>query len=271
MRCAYEDYELGETIIPKANAELVNGARQGQLVAIKKSIPALPRTKLHLQREIAILNRLNGEELPYVVEMDGFGPVDRWTLFLATKFHGGGTFADIDRGMVPSATETVRRMRALGNTAESLNKIHQLGYIHGDVKSANILSREGVLIDFGGSMTSSEAKSSACAAYMQYTPGQCAPETYNRKNGPEADCWGLACTAFSALTGIPAYEQIEITSQNSRSRVKALAQERPRYRPEELNPLIPSGVSDVIYAGMSPRLIDRPSAEEVHAELCKAT
>lgn len=88
---------------------------------------------------------------------------------------------------------------------DGLECLHDAGYIHRDVKPANLMLVEGgaaVLLDLGAARPLATA---GTAKDSELTPGYAAPEQYLRdgEEGPATDIYGLAATAYHAITGGP--------------------------------------------------------------------
>uniref|UniRef100_A0A7C1CCQ3 Protein kinase domain-containing protein n=1 Tax=Thermofilum adornatum TaxID=1365176 RepID=A0A7C1CCQ3_9CREN len=87
--------------------------------------------------------------------------------------------------------------------ADALATIHDLGYVHGDIKPGNILfSRDRIprLADFN----SSRAIAVASRSEVPYTLGYASPEQLREKRpSKEGDVWSLALTIYETVTGKP--------------------------------------------------------------------
>ncbi|MGH8431544.1 MAG: protein kinase domain-containing protein, partial [Solimonas sp.] len=93
--------------------------------------------------------------------------------------------------------------RLLWPLLDGLQKVHEAGFLHRDVKPANVLlSARGrpVLIDFGASRAAMASRSTSMTAV--FTPGYAAPEQFaSARQGPWTDIYGMAATFHYALTG----------------------------------------------------------------------
>lgn len=90
---------------------------------------------------------------------------------------------------------------------DALEVVHQAGILHRDVKPANIYIREGdntpVLLDFGAAKYATAADNAGTTAAIVskgYSPNE-AYATDAKLQGPWTDIYGLAATAYRALTG----------------------------------------------------------------------
>jgi serine/threonine protein kinase len=107
------------------------------------------------------------------------------------------------------AFEPLRARNALRCVIAGVAAVHEVGVIHRDVTPDNILACESPrgeifkLADFGIARVST---ASTFGDVLLGTPGYCAPEqSFPEKVGVGAysDVFGIACTAFFALTGEP--------------------------------------------------------------------
>lgn len=139
-----------------------------------------------------------------------------------------------------------------------LDELHNLGYVHADMKPNNILvTHEGQIkiIDFGQSCPIGHSKER-----IQGTADYIAPEQVNRHPlTRQTDVFNLGATLYWAVTGknIPtAYtrdepERVNIhLSSNSRQHIPT---------PQEVNPEIPTALSRLIMECIQERASDRPS------------
>ncbi len=126
------------------------------------------------------------------------------TAYMITAHVEGQTLASRlaeESGPLDEATLRDVLSAALGG----LGCLHGAGYIHRDVKPANLLLAEAggvILLDLGAARPLSAAGE---VEDSELTPGYAAPEQYFRdgEEGPATDVYGLAATAYHALTGAP--------------------------------------------------------------------
>ena len=86
-----------------------------------------------------------------------------------------------------------------------LNALHNRGFLHLDIKPANILLRtEGgpLLLDFGASK--SMDKKERFTSFQTLTPGFAPPEQHHKQElGPGSDIYALGATIYACITGRP--------------------------------------------------------------------
>ena len=142
--------------------------------------------------------------------------------------------------------------------AKGLQYMHNLGYVHCDMKPNNVM-RDGdgnvKVIDYGQS-----CKVGTIKDRIQGTPDFIAPEQVLRKPvGVHTDSYNLGATLYWSLTGqhIPtAYTVKKKGGDNSflvDSRIQA---------PIDLNPRVPPVVSDVVMSCVASKIDKRPAGME---------
>ncbi len=93
--------------------------------------------------------------------------------------------------------------RVLGRLLEGLEAVHKTGFLHRDVKPANIIldaQNNPTLIDFGASRASMADRTAALTAI--FTPRYAAAEQLTSdKQGPWTDIYGVSATLYHAITG----------------------------------------------------------------------
>ena len=93
--------------------------------------------------------------------------------------------------------------RMLDRLLDGLDAVHKTGFLHRDVKPANIIlnaNNNPTLIDFGASRSSMADRTAAMTAI--FTPRYAAAEQLTSdKQGPWTDIYGLSATLYHAITG----------------------------------------------------------------------
>jgi serine/threonine-protein kinase len=139
--------------------------------------------------------------------------------------------------------------------ARGLEALHQLGYVHTDIKPNNILvGSDGVVkvIDFGQSCRIGHVK-----GRIQGTPDYIAPEQVERGMplDQRTDVFNLGATLYWAITG-KAYPTVMPSKKRATGIDLAAPREAPP--PEELNPNVPASLSRLVIHCCSRHPKDRP-------------
>jgi serine/threonine-protein kinase len=138
--------------------------------------------------------------------------------------------------------------------AQGLRAMHQLGYVHCDIKPNNILrSDTGVVkvIDFGQSCTIGTVKER-----IQGTPDFIAPEQVDRRPVTiQTDVFNLGATLYWALCGkhIPTLYTVKKKGEHSfllDARIDT---------PQQLNPKVPVAISNLVMDCIATRPAKRPA------------
>jgi serine/threonine-protein kinase len=138
--------------------------------------------------------------------------------------------------------------------AQGLKAMHQMGYVHCDMKPNNILrSDDGQvkLIDFGQSCRIGTIKER-----IQGTPDFIAPEQVARRPiSIQTDVFNLGATMYWALTGrhIPTLYTVNKKGENS------FLLDATIDTPQELNPQVPPAISNLIVESIATRPQKRPN------------
>lgn len=154
---------------------------------------------------------------PNVVQIFGWGRTTNEQIFLVLEYVKGRSLSHrarelLTEGLSMSVDEL---LATLSDVAGALETLHGAGYVHGDVKAANILLDRQlgrrVLVDFGLSMRlpsgarspSGKLEMGASLGRVGGTPGYSAPEQM-LSTGPsvpavEADVYGIATLAYLLL------------------------------------------------------------------------
>lgn len=140
--------------------------------------------------------------------------------------------------------------------ASALNFIHQLGYMHCDVKPENILFKNGIvkLADFG---SVAPIGCSTAAGTLEYLPR----ETFYGQRSASSDFYALALTMWQMFTHRRPFRTL--FPKNSEEQIKHyIAEGHTEFIPED----IPSSHQRIIQMGFS-ELEKRPSGEVMLQEL----
>jgi serine/threonine protein kinase len=138
-------------------------------------------------------------------------------------------------------------------TAEALKAMHQMGYVHADLKPNNILrNAEGrvKVIDFGQSCKAGTVKDR-----IQGTPDYISPEQVARRPiTVQTDVFNLGATLYWALVGktIPTLYTVNKKGDNSFLAVDLIE------TPVQLNPKVPVALSNLVMESISTNPKKRP-------------
>jgi serine/threonine-protein kinase len=138
--------------------------------------------------------------------------------------------------------------------AQGLKAMHQMGYVHCDIKPNNILRNdkgEVKIIDFGQS-----CKIGTVKERIQGTPDFIAPEQVARRPVTiQTDVFNLGATLYWSLTGrhIPTLYTTSKKGENSFLLDTAID------TPQELNPKVPTAISNLVIECVATRASKRPA------------
>lgn len=224
----------------------------GRLAAVKlvADVGARAETLVRFLQEAEILERLCH---PHIVRFLMSG-VAEGRLFLASEWVAGGTlWARIERRPQPTAWV----VRLVAKLADAVEFAHQVGVIHRDIKSANVLLTEAdepQLADFGVARWAAAGGTLTTTGQVLGTANYMAPEQVRcdlRAIGPATDVYGLGAVLYEGLTGRPPFAglgRLEILE-----RVEA---DLPR-RPSELVEGVPAWLDEVCRGCLAKRPSDR--------------
>ena len=186
-----------------ATVYLAKQTSMNRSVAIK----VLPPHFLHdpsflerFKREVEVISQL---EHPHILPIYEFGEADGMP-YIAMRFLGGGSMAQMIRRGVPDLDELVRPMRQV---SQALDYAHLQGIIHRDLKPGNIMLDEGgnaYLSDFGiARVMGSDLTGSAIIG----TPAYMSPEQANGIGiDGRSDIYSLGVVLFELITGREPYQ-----------------------------------------------------------------
>jgi serine/threonine protein kinase len=127
---------------------------------------------------------------------------------------------------------------------------HQIGIVHRDLKPANVLiNQDGLLkiVDFGVAAAQREGDTQLTkTGYVIGSPKYMAPEQIlGKKVDERADVYAVGVIMYEMLTGVPPYsrgDHMSVMYQHVQGKA------RP---PQEINPKLPPGLSELVLKAMS--------------------
>jgi len=146
--------------------------------------------------------------------------------------------------------ETKRAVRFATDMCKGMTVAHKVGIVHRDLKPANILiNTEGLLkiVDFGVAAAHREGDTQLTkTGYVIGSPKYMAPEQIlGRKVDERADIYAIGVIMYEMFTGVPPYsrgDHMAVMYQHVQGKA------RP---PQEINPELPPGLSDLIMKSMA--------------------
>jgi eukaryotic-like serine/threonine-protein kinase len=143
---------------------------------------------------------------------------------------------------------------------------HQQGIVHRDLKPANVLiNQEGLLkiVDFGVAAAQREGDTQLTkTGYVIGSPKYMAPEQIlGKKVDERADIYALGVMLYEMTTGVPPYsrgDHMSVMYQHVQGKARA---------PQEANPNLPPGLSDLVVRAMA---VDKTKRFQTMEELSGA-
>lgn len=247
-------------------------------VAVKLLSPQLQgeRFTARFRREARLLASIKH---PHIVACHAAGVAPSGQHYLVMELVRGPTLAQwiVDHGPVPAASA----VRLVGQLAEALGHACELGVIHRDVKTANILLETATgaeidpelpfqpkLVDLGLArlIVGSDDLASTAPGALMGTPATMAPEQFDAPEAVDfrADIYGLGCVLYEMLAGAPAYASQRLTEL-------VLAKRRPRGPdPCERASGVPAALGQLVAAMLANDPGERPADYRTLRELLAA-
>jgi HEAT repeat protein/tRNA A-37 threonylcarbamoyl transferase component Bud32 len=146
--------------------------------------------------------------------------------------------------------ELKRAMRFGIDMCTGMTVAHQVGIVHRDLKPANVLiNQEGLLkiVDFGVAAAHREGDTQLTkTGYVIGSPKYMAPEQIlGKKVDERADIYAIGVMLYEMVTGVPPYsrgDHMSVMYQHVQGKA------RP---PQEVNPALPPGLSDLVTKAMA--------------------
>jgi len=162
------------------------------------------------------------------------------TAYMVMRYENGKSFQQ----MLPKRTTIDEKQltATLFPVLDGLTLVHEAGFIHRDVKPANIFIRDDgspVLLDFGSARQSLGEATRTLTTLV--SPGYAPFEQYyskSDKQGPWTDIYGLGATMYRAVVGVPPMNAVDrsegIIKQGQDPLVPAAVAAANRYSPQFL-------------------------------------
>lgn len=152
--------------------------------------------------------------------------------------------------------------RMLERLLDGLDAVHRTGFLHRDVKPANVIldaNNNPTLIDFGASRSSMADRTAAMTAI--FTPRYAAAEQLTSdKQGPWTDIYGLSATLYHAITGKAPPSSLERALNDAYQPLAGLSLEG-----------YPPSLLEGIDAGLAVRAKDRPQSIAAWRDILSGT
>lgn len=253
------DYEVQGVIGRGGMGEVYEGFGKGQRVAIKTMLAKVahdPDFRSRFEREAEASENL---QHPNIVRGLGSGEINDIP-YLIMEYIEGDELSRLIKGGGLFTIETCCLI--MSEICSALSATHHAGYVHRDVKPANILIRNdgrAMLMDFGISKAQDarEITGTEAIGSIHYM----APEQIksSRDVDHHADIYALGCLFYSMLTGMTPFSGTSV-------QVMFAQINKPAPDPRDSQPGIPDYIAEAILKAMEKDPQDRFSSAEEFAE-----
>lgn len=216
------------------------------------------RVRERLLLEGALLQRFSHPHLPRAF-MTITGPVP----VVVLETIAGDTLEEIIdfRARRLSAAEIAHLGRQL---CSATHYLHGEGYLHLDIRPANVVARDGVAILIDLSIARQPGPVRRGLGSRDYL----APEQARGSVVSAAtDVWGIGATLFEAATGTAPFAPLDAEEEADRATGIFLQSVRPAPPPSRLGRRLPAALAALIADCLRPEADDRPTVLEVHDRL----
>lgn len=229
-------------------ATSLDGADQAAVKVLRLDLRDPELFMRRFEREGLLVSQLKS---PFVVRVLQLGLVGSQGRFIAMERLFGADLSSLMSRAGGLSVEEVVDMVA--QIACGLDAAHDLGIVHRDIKPSNLYRYWGSgggdgwkILDFGIASAAAEI-GLLTESNVLGTPDYMAPEQLTGKAvGAWSDVWGLAATAYRALTG-----HAVTVGDTPAERLYSLTAGRP-YRPRDLDPSLSHEVELVLALGLHP-------------------
>jgi serine/threonine-protein kinase len=203
-----------------------------------------------METEFAISKQFNHEHLRKVYDLK----INKSLLMKVTEAY---LLMELVEGRtldVARTNDLLRMVEVFIEVAQGLKHMHQLGYVHCDLKPINILltpTMQVKIIDFGQSCKIGTVKDR-----IQGTPDYIAPEQVMRQPvTQQTDVFNLGATMYWSVGGhhVPTLYTVNKKGENS------FLLDATFKSPRDLNPTVPPALSNLIMESVATRVAKRPA------------
>ena len=243
----------------RSNILLVTDGQDGQKYALKRVFKRTTNDQRFIEQTLDEYEVSRDFQHPVLRKSYTLRRIRRWLRLvevqLLMEYFAGRTLEEM-----VTALNLPQLVTIFTKVAEGLHSLHQLGFVHADIKPNNILinpeSQEIRIIDFGQS-----CRIGAIKKRIQGTPDYIAPEQVRRLPlDQRTDVFNLGATMYAILTGKPYPTLVQGKQRQPGERLahnhhaEAAAKE-----PQEVNDQVPPALSRLTMDCLKERLQDRPS------------
>lgn len=203
MGCVLDGvYEVGEVLGTGGMGQVytAHDRRLGRDVAVKVCWPYVSKTALATEAKVLAALRHPG-----LVAVHWFGTHDGIEYMVVERLRGVTLQQYLQQRGAEQPLPVAETLDILIQLADTLAVIHRAGYIHRDVKPANIMLVPGnrvVLLDLGVSLRSEQAEhEEKLAGSPHYIAPEAITATMSNDRGYLVDIYSLGILAFEMLTG----------------------------------------------------------------------
>tara|TARA_R110002096_G_scaffold239101_1_gene430673 strand:+ start:31012 stop:32160 length:1149 start_codon:yes stop_codon:yes gene_type:complete len=226
-------------------------------VAIKllaEEVQDCPQQRKAFCREAKLLSQVSHETIVGVKE---FGRNSQGRLYFAMDLIDG---VDLQHRLIDESIPVLDLLEMTQSLASAISYLHNLGIVHRDVKSENIVVRDegGItLIDFGTAVKVEDEDD-----VIVGTPRCMAPEQLAGKCSETTDIWAIGVLLYECIAGASPFYKSGDKLDNIFKRISSGTV-------PAMPASVPAAVQTLIYDCLQTRPQDRPTIDEVHSRLAE--